>query len=89
MIKTIIIIILLILIFLFNYSENFTIFNPVNENTPNGFYDVDKFLRILFPSDKHTLSIFKNRFEFIPVTINNNKLNKDISLSTSNYDDLN
>ena len=84
----IIIIILLIFIFLFNYSENFTIFNQVDENTPNGFYDVDRFLRILFPSDKNTSSIYKNRFDFIPATINNNKLNKDISLSTSNYNDL-
>ncbi len=88
MIKTIIIIILLILIFLFNYSENFTIFNPVNENTPNGYYNIDNFYRILFPSNNNTTSIYKNRFEFIPVTINDNKLSNDDSLSTSNYDEL-
>jgi hypothetical protein len=88
MLKTIIIIILLILILLFNYSEPFTIFNPVDENTPNGFYNIDRFLRILFPSNKHTSSIYENRFNFIPTTINDDKLNNDISLSTSNYDDL-
>lgn len=88
MIKTIIIIILLIFIFLFNYSENFTIFNNVDENRPNGFYDVDRFLRILFPSDKHTTSIYQNRFDFIPATVNNDDLSKDFSLSTSTYDNL-
>ena len=72
MIKTIIIIILLIFIILFNYSESFTIFNTVDENTPNGYYDVDRFLRILFPSDKNTSSIYQNRFNFIPTTINDN-----------------
>ena len=88
MIKTIVIIILLIFIFLFNYSENFTIFNPVNENTPNGFHDIDRFFKILFPSDKNTTSVYKNRFNFIPATINDNNLSNDISLSTVDYDDL-
>jgi hypothetical protein len=88
MIKIIIIIILLILIFLFNYYELFTIFNPVDQNTPNGYYDIDRYFKILFPSDKDTSSIYQNRFNFIPSTIDDDKLNKDISLSTSNYDDL-
>lgn len=88
MIKTIIIIILLIFILLFSNTEHFTIFNPVNENTPNGYYNIDRYLRILFPSDKYTSSIYENRFNFIPSTINDDKLNKDISLVTSDYDDL-
>ena len=88
MIKTIIIVILLIFIFLFNDTENFTVFNPVNENTPNGFYEIDRFLRIFYPSDKSTTSIYENRFNFIPSTINDSNLNNDTSLSTSNYDDL-
>jgi hypothetical protein len=88
MIKIIIIIIILICIFFINYCEEFTIFNPVNKYTPNGFYDIDRYFRILFPSDNYTSSIYENRFNFIPATINDNTLNNDISLSTSNYDDL-
>ena len=93
---------LLILIIIINYaifinlffksiiSENFTVFNPIDENSPKGFLDIDRFVRIFFPSDKNTSSIYKNRFDFIPVTINymSEKLNNDISLNTSNYDDL-
>jgi len=72
MIKIIIIIILLILIFLVNYYESFTIFNSVDQNTPNGYYDIDRYFKILFPSDKYTSSIYQNRFNFIPTTINDN-----------------
>ena len=83
MIKIIIIIILLILIFLFNYSELFTIFNLVEQNTPNGYYDIDRFLKILFSSDEYTSSIYQNRFNFIPTTINN-----DLNNDNLNYNKL-
>jgi hypothetical protein len=90
MTKTIIIIILLIIIYLlYNSNENFSYFNTVDENTPKNNSEIDRFFRILLPSDKYTSSIYENRFNFIPATINDNKnLNKDISLSTNFYDDI-
>jgi len=85
MTKTVIIIILVLLILIFNcliykdsvlnsQTENFVIFNN-DEKTPSNF------LSILFPSNKHTTSIYENRFNFIPSTIN-----KDISSSINNDD---
>ena len=73
--KTIIIIILLILIFLLMINqENFKQFNPVTNNTPKSFLNLDSYYGINFPSDTNTTSIYQNRFSFIPVTINDNKL---------------
>jgi hypothetical protein len=73
----IIILFLLILFFLFNYYESF-IFNFDNNNIKIGNYDNNN---IYFPSDKHTNSIYKNRINLIPITINNknfdNQLNND------------
>ena len=57
-------------------------------NMQKFLHDIDRYFRILFPSDKHTTSVYENRFNFIPSTINDNKLNQDVSLSTSNYDDF-
>ena len=84
MTKRVIIIILLLFIFIFNciiynvlnsLSEHFVIFNNDEKIHSN-------FLPILFPSDKHTTSIYENRFNFIPSTINKN------ILSNINNDDL-
>jgi hypothetical protein len=80
----IIIFFLLILFFLVN-KENF---NPVNENTPKSFIDIDYFYRILFPTNINTTSIYENRFNFIPITINEKKLNDDISNFNKNYQEL-
>lgn len=66
MIKIIIIIILLLLNYLFNYNEL--------------FYSINNEMNISYPSNKHTTSIYENRFKFIPVTINKNIL--------FNYNDL-
>lgn len=86
MTRNIIIIILLIFIISFNYSENFTIFNPITKNTPNGYYNIDKFFKISFPSNNNTTSIYENRLQFIPITINtnNNELNNNNKLKSNN-----
>lgn len=85
MTKSIIIIILLICIYIIIYNtEGFTIFNPVNENTPNAYYtDDNKFTKIIFPSNENTLSIYQNRFNFIPVTVNKKLNNNDNQLKSN------
>jgi hypothetical protein len=75
MIKYGIILLLIIIIFLLKPSEHFTYFNfNYDINTPKSYNDSDNFLRISLPSNKNTTSIYQNRFSFIPVTINDNKL---------------
>jgi hypothetical protein len=90
MTKTIIIIILLIIIYiLYTSNEHFSYFNTVDENTPKSYSEIDRFFRILFSSDKNTSSIYENRFNFIPATIDDKtKLNNDVSLTTNFYDDI-
>ena len=59
-------------------------FNPVSSNTPKSFNNINSYYRILFPSTSNTTSIYENRFNFIPSTMNDDKkLNKD-----NNYDEL-
>jgi len=87
--KTIIIFILLIFIFLLSTKENFNHFNPVTLTTPKSFNNLDSFFRINnFNSTINTTSIFENRFNFIPTTINDAKLASDTNLATNNYDEI-
>jgi len=91
--KTIIIFILLFLIFLlttkYNFKEDFNYFNTVTLTTPKSFNNLDSFFRINnFNSNINTTSIYENRFNFIPTTINDTSLSTDINLTTNNYDQI-
>lgn len=89
MIKYGIILLLIIIIFLLNPSEHFTYFNfNYNINTPKSFINSDNFFRISLQSNKNTTSIYQNRFSFIPVTINDDKLSNDNNNIVTNYDEI-
>lgn len=88
MIIAISIIILLIFIFYKDNYETFKYFNTVNDSTPKSYLNLDNFFRIFFPSDKYTSSIYQNRFNFIPTTINDKTLDNDDNLSTNYYNDF-
>jgi hypothetical protein len=74
--KNIIIFILLISIFLLISQENF---NPVTLTTPKSFINLDPYYTINnFNSNINTTSIYENRFNFIPTTINDKNLVSNI-----------
>lgn len=80
----IIILLIFTCILLFNNFENFTIFNPVNENTPKNYYNFDNYFNILLPSNNNTTSIYENRINLIPSTINKSMPNNNFNKIKSN-----
>jgi len=90
--KLIIIFILLfsILILFFNI-ENFSYFNTVTSSTPKSFIKNKDYYTINFSNNANTdttTSIYENRFNLIPTTINDNTLDKNNGQYNNSYIEL-
>jgi hypothetical protein len=89
MIKIVIIIILLFAIYIINNYEYFD--NTFNPNSPQAIINnIDNYQRISLPDTTiNTNSIYQNRVNLIPTTINDSTLSNNNSLINFNYTQLN